>query len=702
MEDIMERFTSYTSKFSRLAVDATHHLAKACSHRAAILLVSTLAISGVFACGTAESKDAADSGGLNTNDAGKDAGGDCDGGDCGVAGDPMSPFNLDETGKTIPDTNYPIPAGAIFMATTGDDGNAGTEQAPVATINKAVELAPADGTIVIRGGVYRDSFHQKDKPYYYKIITKKLTYQAYPHEQVWFDGTEVQETDSWTSDGQGRWYKAWNTPQFCDGAYYDFPYDRQAKGPDNLVGASGKVYESNRGPCAHYDVNSAPEYPAATDPQLAYIDGKRLQEVASVSSMGPDEFYYDWANKRIYIPSDPNGHVVELATRPLALVVGSGAGGSQIKGLGFRRYATNEYSNLTGAAVYMGGTNFLVQDSVFTENAAAGLYMAPQGGTMNHSAFVNNGFSSSGGNGHSEGGDPDNVQITNNLISNNNTEHFNMYCTLSCGQAGMKMAHMKGFTIKHNIFKNNEGGGFWCDENCTGATIVDNLIINNTGPGIFYEVSSDGIIASNVVAYNTQTGIRVVSATTKVYNNTVITSGANEAIWVYDDARNQSDPRGSQVGPDTTDVSVVNNVIYNTNNTVSSLSAQGTSTSATNTVPDQFFTTVDYNAYYRQNGPSKRLIRWIGPGTGGASHSEDTYYSTSSFFDAKGFDEHSIDITTGDDPFFVDVAGGNYDIRADSAAFESGTALPADVAEAIGISPSAGQNRGALIWPGKQ
>lgn len=618
--------------------------------------------------------------------------------DCG-SNNPLSPFNLDDTGATVPDTDYAIPSGAIFMAITGNDSNTGTESAPVKTLNQAISLAPSGGTIVIRGGVYRDSYHKSGQPYYYQILTKQLTFQVYPHEQVWFDGTEVQDTSSWTSDGAGHWYKSWNTPQFCDGAYYDFPYNNQSQ-TGNLTGASGKTYTSNTGPCSHWDVygNAEANYPAAGDPQMVFIDGQQMPEVDQLSLATGGKFYYDWTNKKIYISTNPSGHTVELAVRPNALV--TGAVGTEIKGIGFRRFATNEYSNLTSGAVYMGGSNFVVENCMFTQNAASSLYMDPQGSTLDHVAEVNNGFSSTGGNGHSQGGDPDNVVVENSLLANNNTEHFDLNCSLSCGQAGMKMAHMKGFTFKNNLVENNQGAGFWCDENCTGGVIVDNLFLNNTNAGIFYEVSSQGIIASNVVANTTTTGtasgIQVASATTKVYNNTIITNHANESIWVYDDARDACDLRNTQIGPDTTGVSIVNNVIYNTNKTVASIDADGQATGCGSTQPDQFFDTIDYNAYYRQNGTNVySLVRWNPYG------GPDLKWNTlADFTAAKGYGAHGIDITTGGDPFFVDLANGNYNIRNNSQAYQSGTSLPSDVANAIGVTTAANQNRGALIWPG--
>ena len=48
----------------------------------------------------------------------------------------------------IPDTNFAIPDGALFVAPDGDDGNAGTIDAPFATVAHAVSVAAsgaADG-----------------------------------------------------------------------------------------------------------------------------------------------------------------------------------------------------------------------------------------------------------------------------------------------------------------------------------------------------------------------------------------------------------------------------------------------------------------------------------------------------------------------------------------------------------------------------
>src|SRR4051794_32475657 len=64
-----------------------------------------------------------------------------------------------EDGLGIPKTSYPFPADAIFVATTGNDANTGTEALPLRTLAGAYQKAVSGklNTIVLRGGEYRES-----------------------------------------------------------------------------------------------------------------------------------------------------------------------------------------------------------------------------------------------------------------------------------------------------------------------------------------------------------------------------------------------------------------------------------------------------------------------------------------------------------------------------------------------------------------
>lgn len=624
--------------------------------------------------------------------------------DCG-SGD-STPLNLDATGQTIPDTDYAVPtSNVIFMSTTGSDSNPGTQAAPVKTINEAISLVPTGGTIVVRGGtnanpaIYRDWYH-----YYnsnigantFSVVSKQVTIQAYPHEKAWFDGTDVEPTSSWTSDGAGHWYMPWSTPSFCGtlptattSNYYSTSLASQNIG----VNSGG----TNQGPCSWTDGSLDPSNPMAGDPQMVFIDGQYEHESPTLAGATGGAFYYDWANQKIYISTNPSGHTVELAARPMFAQL-NGAG-SKVLGLGFKRFASHIYSNNNGV-IYGGGANQTYENDVFTQNAGPALQITrPAGSVVNHSVMAFNGGNGMGALGSIASGGTDNFMITNNVFNNNNTELFWTSCHYSCGAGNMKLDKMAGYTLKNNIIENAQGHawGTWCDEGCTGGQTVDNIVRGNSQGGITYEISDTGIIASNLVYDNGGVGIACGSANTKIYNNTLFGNGSWSQIWVYDDPRNKGNPDSgntgaTQLGPDTVGTYLANNVIETNSN--EAVRVQGTDTTGTNTVPDQFFDLFDYNSYYRANGTSQTLIDWIPP-------TNRTYYtSLAQFTTDHSYGAHGQDITSGGDPFFVNFSGGDYHIKTSSPAYHSGTAIPSDVAGATGISAASGQNRGALIWPG--
>src|SRR5688500_5717275 len=57
----------------------------------------------------------------------------------------------------VPDSAYAIPSGARYVSPSGNDANAGTAAAPYRTVGKAVSATASGGTIVLRGGTYRET-----------------------------------------------------------------------------------------------------------------------------------------------------------------------------------------------------------------------------------------------------------------------------------------------------------------------------------------------------------------------------------------------------------------------------------------------------------------------------------------------------------------------------------------------------------------
>jgi poly(beta-D-mannuronate) C5 epimerase len=93
----------------------------------------------------------------------------------GGTGGPAPPLPLSITG-------YPVPPGALFVATDGADSAAGTRRAPLRTVAAAVKRARQGATIVVRAGTYRETVGR---------VSKRITLQPYPGERVWLKGSVV-------------------------------------------------------------------------------------------------------------------------------------------------------------------------------------------------------------------------------------------------------------------------------------------------------------------------------------------------------------------------------------------------------------------------------------------------------------------------------------------------------------------------------
>jgi hypothetical protein len=690
------------ARFSR------HH---AFAFAAITAIVAVTLLIRVFASGSPIAFEA-ESGSLsgcatNVTDAGASAGQATKFSACSI-GSLNDPMNLDSSGATIPDSSYNLPTGAVFMATTGSDSNTGTISSPVKTLDHAIAIIPSGGTIIVRGGtdaspsVYRDwysSWNANIAAATFGVVTKTITLQAYPHEKAWFDGTDVESAASWTNDGSGHWSMAWNTPSFCGtlptattSNYYSTSLQSQN------IGATGNTIS---GPCVWKDSSLDSTNPMAGDPQMVFAGGTYEHEATTLSAATGGAFYYDWVNKRIYISTDPASTTIELAARPMAMQL-NGAG-SKILGLGFKRYASHVYANNSGV-IYAGAGSQTYENDVFTQNAGSALSLAkPAGSLVNHTVFARNGGGGIGGNGSRGSGNADNTVISNNVLNGNNAELFWTGCSYSCAASNIKLNNMVGFTIQNNVIENGKGSalGAWCDIACTDGKFIDNTVHNNGSAGLLYEISDTGTIASNLIYKNGGAGIRVASAHTKIYNNTVVgnnTTGSYQGnLWIYDDPRTPSNPDTANtgapaVGPDTTALEYANNIISGSGRLNQYQGASG----STNTEPDTFFNLLDYNAYWRSTGPTQSLVHWVNTLSG------TTDFTSSAALNAAHapLDAHSIDLTSTSDPFFVNAASDDYHLRTGNQA-GTGTTIPSDVLAALGLSSDNNLPKGAINWPGK-
>lgn len=641
---------------------------------------------------------------------------------------------LDPSGKSIPKTDYARPSDAVYMSTDGNDANSGTESAPVKTLNKAIGLAKTrtGRTVVVRGGEYRDGY-KDSRPSTIGTINTSMTIQAYPGESPWFTGTDVVAS-GWAASGS-TWVRDWSTPQFCLGSYYT------AIGGISPVSYKQTNANDGSNKCTWADSSWDPAYPVAADPQMAFIGDTELAQKGTLAEVTPGSksFFYDWTNRKIYVSENPAVNSIELAVRPGVMTLG-GPYNFAVKGLGFKRFASAHRGNDGGSVVYagLGGSGeasgqVQLESVVFTQNAGTTFAVSgPKNDSwVKNSVFAFNHSGGMAGNGfaNSSPGSPNKFLIESSIFNSNNMGMFDTKCGQSCGVGGIKLNNMAGFTVRNSLFENTKAKapGFWCDIDCSNGVMVNNVVRNNGGRGIFYEISSKGIIAGNLVYNNSQANISVFSATTKIYNNTVVNKigPSVESFWIMDDKRPAPDNGATwpytlaamqashsalgvgyavRVGPNTNGLEFANNLVVAQPPDINgSLGARlmnfadykntGASyAKAPNTFSNEYFKVLDYNIYYHP--PNKNLYMWSGT---------DAIKSTTQLRSVSGqsWENNTITVPDGSNPFY-DRNEFDFRLKKDSkAATQKGRSIPSDVCTAIGLASTecAAPVRGVVSIP---
>jgi poly(beta-D-mannuronate) C5 epimerase len=462
---------------------------------------------------------------------------------------PIARQSLSPTNVPLADTNYPFPEGALFVAADGSDDNPGTEQAPLATIRKAVSKARSGATIVLRHGVYRESV---------VIYGKALTIQPYPHERAWLDG--AIEVTGWVADG-GSWRK--------DGWSYQFPQGGLA--PEFID----------------------PAYPLAAHPDMVFANGTPLAQVASRAAVVPGTFFVDYARQQLFIGDNPAGKQIEASVLAQALDLNQ-AHGSVVRGLGFMRYATHrdQFGAVKGNAARL-----MLENNTFAWNAASGLSMLGPDGIVRANRFLYNGQLGM------HAFKADRLVFEQNIVAYNNQERFAYW-----EAGGVKAVTVAGTLWRDNQVFENRGNGLWLDISCYDATVVRNRVRGNHSQGIMVEISAKALIASNVVVKNREYGVYISeSADVDVINNTLANNRQN--IRIYEGTRtNPADPLNTW---DVRDITVENNILSNTTDPEGALlSVYDQQRQRTG---EQLGVSADFNAYYRTNsGMPATVVRWPG------------------------------------------------------------------------------------------
>lgn len=544
---------------------------------------------------------------------------------------------------TVDDTAYPVPSGAVVVATTGSDLAAGTITAPFATIRHAVSTAPAGATIVVRRGVYREALG---------TIVRRVTIQPYPHEQVWVDGSTPVR--GFTRDASGAWSAAGWNPSLCRTCH-----------PDVLVTAAN---------------------PAAGLPDQVFIDGVPLTEVAARVQLRPGTFYVDAGRHVLVLGDDPTGHSVEATVLERAVQFnGAGAAGSVVRGIGFRRFSPRYTMDVPATLVVNTADVVLAHNTVEWSATRAVSVLAAR------AVVVDNTFTHSGMNAlHANTADW--LVVARNRVTDSNEQRWSIAPTHLGQIAGIKLTTTQHAVVRDNVFAGNHCNGIWYDLQSYDGTIVNNIVTDNDGIGIEYESSAHGLIAGNVVAANGKAGVKISGSTFVDVVNNSIAGNLGPQIGIYDDPRSTTDPalRALDITQDTSRIRLVGNIIAAPANATMPLLESFDATRPRHLASSQMIASQNHNLWAQPSGTLRAAVTWQ-PDLVTNSH----WASVDAFVQATGREASSIVLDHTDVAnLFADPAAGDWRVRHDGPAAATTVDLDPAVAAALGI-PSHAPHYGA-------
>ncbi len=378
-----------------------------------------------------------------------------------------------------------------YVSPSGSDSRSGTRAAPLRTVDAAISKAGQGDSIYLRRGRYHQSI---------TVSKPGLTIRNRPGERVTLDGSS--RVTGWQRDGS-RWVRTgWRT-QFDHSPTYTFG------AADNRSSGWGFV-------------NAA--YPMAAWPDQVWVNGGRMRQVSSPSRVSRGTFAVDYANDRLYLGTNPRGRTVRAST--LAKAISVRASGTRLVGLRVRRYAPSVPHM---GAITLERPGARLSYMTISGMATTGLSAIADDARLYHVQVTRSGMLGI----HASGAYG--LRLNRVAVRYNNVEHFNS----APAAGGMKVHRSRNVSVRSSVFLGNRGTGLWFDVSNYNMRLVNNRILNNSGHGIFLEISERAVVADNLIRGNDGSGVLVDNTGhVRIWNNTVM--GTGRPINVVQDSRRAS------------------------------------------------------------------------------------------------------------------------------------------------------------------
>ena len=368
-------------------------------------------------------------------------------------------------------TSNAVQAGVYVVAPGGSDGNPGTAARPLATLQKAADLARAGDTVLVKSGLYREAVHLHQSG----TALAPIRFEANPPGSVVVTGAEV--VMGWT-------HLPGNAPIYSIPWDHLFEIDRRDGKPIEAHPEDAPLW----GRAEQVIADRHQLLPALTLTDLTTAWEARAKTPGKpVASPLPHlggpfvgMFAVDTSRKMLYAwlcdGSDPKGHQMEAATHSQIFGVNqweSQAGVSyvQVRGFVFRYGASFPQRG----AVTLHGSHNLMENCLIEQMAGSGVSVA---GTMT-GCLVR-------GCGHTGG-----AAIGDGFVNRQCLWEGNCWKPIDrdWDAGGVKMAFINGGLFQECAFRRNGGPGLWFDIDMRNVRVTQCVFQENEGTGLMIEIS---------------------------------------------------------------------------------------------------------------------------------------------------------------------------------------------------------------------
>lgn len=242
-------------------------------------------------------------------------------------------------------------------------------------------------------------------------------------------------------------------------------------------------------------------YLACNLPEDLFFDNAPYQHLyaSSLPSIGPKQWWFDYATNIIYFHDNPAGHTVE--TSVLDSAFRSTANNVTVQYLTIKEFATplqrGGLEATDGNPFPTSSANWVIKNCEIYNNHGAGVRFAY--GMQLYDSYIhdNGSLGVTGGTGSAA---PSGIIIQGNTINHNNYARVNP----AAGAGGVKVGYTAGVVLRDNTIASNNGPGIHFDSSSASPLVDGNLITDNAdGAGVSYEISlTSATIRNNVILRN--------------------------------------------------------------------------------------------------------------------------------------------------------------------------------------------------------